>query len=110
VGSVGVVAPHACLEEVRAALDGAVDATHGAALGAGVNLIDLHVAKGLEFDAVVVVEPAAILAERPDGGVGGLYTALTRSTRALAIVHARPLPDELRDAGVLRTETDRNRP
>ena len=63
--------------------------TGGAPLGAGVNLIDLHVAKGLEFDAVVVVEPEAILRERPDGGVGGLYTALTRSTRALAIVHAR---------------------
>ena len=63
--------------------------------GPGVNLLDLHVAKGLEFDAIVVVEPAAILAERPDGGVGGLYTALTRSTRALAIVHAEPLPEAL---------------
>jgi hypothetical protein len=40
----------------------------------------------------VVVEPAAILAERPDGGTGGLYTALTRSTRALAVVHAGKLP------------------
>ena len=49
-----------------------VDATDGSPLGAGVNLIDLHVAKGLEFDAVVVVEPEAILRERPDGGVGGL--------------------------------------
>ena len=48
--------------------------------------------KGLEFDAVVVIEPAAILAERPDGGRGGLYTALTRSTRALAVVHSQPLP------------------
>jgi DNA helicase IV len=79
-------------------------------LGSGVNLIDLHVAKGLEFDAVVVVEPAAILGERPDGGVGGLYTALTRSTRALAIVHSQPLPEPLQDAETLRTETDRNSP
>ena len=47
------------------------------ALGPGVNLLDLHVVKGLEFDAVVVVEPATILDERPDGGRGGLYTALT---------------------------------
>ena len=85
-----------------------VDATGGAPLGAAVNLIDLHVAKGLEFDAVVVVEPAAILRERPDGGVGGLYTALTRSTRALAIVHAEPLPVALSGTNVLRTETDRN--
>jgi hypothetical protein len=36
-----------------------------------------------------------MLALRPDGGRGGLYTALTRSTRALALVHAQPLPDEL---------------
>jgi DNA helicase IV len=71
-------------------------------LGPGINLLDLHVAKGLEFDAIVVVEPAAILAERPDGGVGGLYTALTRATRALAIVHSLPLPEQL------RTDSDRN--
>ena len=55
------VAPHACMDAVRAALGDFVDATGGAALGSGVNLIDLHVAKGLEFDAIVVVEPAAIL-------------------------------------------------
>ncbi len=109
VGSVGVVTPLESMESVRAALTDFVDATSGAALGAGVNLIDLHVAKGLEFDAIVVVEPAAILAERPDGGVGGLYTALTRSTRALAIVHAQPLPETLLNTNVLRTETDRNR-
>jgi hypothetical protein len=110
VGSVGVVVPHVHMDEVRAALGEFVDATSGAPLGSGVNLIDLHVAKGLEFDAVVVIEPQAILDERPDGGVGGLYTALTRSTRALAIVHAQPLPEPLQQANLLRTETDRNRP
>jgi DNA helicase IV len=96
VGSVGVVVPRACADAIRAALAPLeyADGTAGA-LGAGVNLVDLHVMKGLEFDAVVVVEPAAILAERPDGGRGGLYTALTRPTRALAVVHAEPLPDPL---------------
>jgi DNA helicase IV len=106
VGSVGVIAPLALLDELRGALTDFVDATGGAPLGAGVNLVNLHVAKGLEFDAIVVVEPAAMLAERPDGGVGGLYTALTRATRALAIVHAQDLPPEL--AGKLRTEADLN--
>ncbi|MBE2319725.1 AAA family ATPase [Solirubrobacter sp. CPCC 204708] len=96
-GSVGVVAPLAHMDEVRAALGEFADATH-AALGAGINLLDLHVAKGLEFDAIVVVEPAAILRERPDGGVGGLYTALTRATRALSVIHAEPLPEPMRDA------------
>jgi DNA helicase IV len=108
VGSVGVCVPHAHMEAVRARLREFVDATDGSPLGPGVNLIDLHVAKGLEFDAIVVVEPAAILRERPDGGVGGLYTALTRSTRALAIVHSEPLPDALSGTTVLRTETDSN--
>jgi DNA helicase IV len=96
VGSVGVVAPHERIDAVRVALAGVehADATREA-LGPGINLLDLHVVKGLEFDAVVVVEPSAILGERPDGGRGGLYTALSRSTRALAIVHAEPLPSEL---------------
>jgi hypothetical protein len=44
-----------------------------------------------------VIEPQAILDERPGGGRGGLYTALTRSTRALAVVHAQPLPEGLGD-------------
>lgn len=108
VGSVGVVAPASCFEAVRAELgDTAVDATAGP-LSAGINLLDLHVTKGLEFDAIVVVEPSAILAERPDGGIGGLYTALTRATRALAVVHSEPLPPALSGTGVLRTETVHN--
>jgi|tagenome__1003787_1003787.scaffolds.fasta_scaffold17295357_1 hypothetical protein len=59
----------------------------------------------LDFDAAIVIEPGRILAERPDGGRGGLYTALTRSIRALAIVHhdsprpsSRPPPISTRSA------------
>ncbi|WBP85647.1 HelD family protein [Kitasatospora cathayae] len=48
-------------------------------------------AKGLEFDNVVVVEPAA-LAPRD------LYVALTRATRTLTLLHHRPLPPELAGA------------
>lgn len=96
-GSVGIVAPLEHMDAVRHELGTYADATH-AALGAGINLLDLRVAKGLEFDAIVVVEPEAILRERPDGGVGGLYTALTRATRAMAVVHHEPLPERLRDA------------
>jgi hypothetical protein len=100
IGSVGVVTPAACALQVRAALGRYADGTAGM-LGAGVNLLDLHVMNGLEFDAVIVVEPARILDEQPDGGAGGLYTALTRPTRALAIVHAEPLPGLLASAGDL---------
>jgi len=51
-------------------------------------------AKGLEFDHVVVVEPAAI-AEDGEQGLRELYVALTRPTKTLVVVHARPLPDGL---------------
>ena len=51
-------------------------------------------AKGLEFDHVVVVEPAAIV-DDGDRGLRELYVALTRPTRTLVVVHARPLPEPL---------------
>jgi DNA helicase IV len=54
-------------------------------------------AKGLEFDHVVVVEPAAI-ADDGDRGLRELYVALTRPTKTLVVVHARPLPDGLAPA------------
>jgi DNA helicase IV len=102
VGSVGVIAPTHLMAAMREALQplGFADATVGP-LGPAINLLDPHVAKGLEFDAALVVEPAAIYDERPDGGPGGLYTALTRSTRALVIVHARDLPAALAGAPAL---------
>jgi superfamily I DNA/RNA helicase len=52
-------------------------------------------AKGLEFDHVVVVEPAAI-ADDGDRGLRELYVALTRPTKTLVVVHSRPLPEALR--------------
>jgi DNA helicase IV len=51
-------------------------------------------AKGLEFDHVVVVEPAAIV-DDGDRGLRELYVALTRPTKTLVVVHARPLPEPL---------------
>jgi DNA helicase IV len=54
-------------------------------------------AKGMEFDHVLVVEPAQIVAEAAEGqGLRELYVALTRPTRTLVLVHSRPLPEELR--------------
>src|SRR5579862_7092033 len=51
-------------------------------------------AKGLEFDHVVVVEPAAV-ADDGDRGLRELYVALTRPTKTLVVVHARPMPAPL---------------
>jgi DNA helicase IV len=50
-------------------------------------------AKGLEFDHVIVLEPA-LVAARPQG-LRELYVALTRPTTTLVVLHARPLPAEL---------------
>jgi DNA helicase IV len=61
----------------------------------GVLVVTPPEAKGLEFDAVVVVEPAAFLAGHGDDGGAGLrllYIALTRAVQVLTIVHSRPLP------------------
>ncbi len=53
-------------------------------------------AKGLEFDHVVVVEPALIVDEGTgDQGLRELYVALTRPTKTLVVVHSRPLPSAL---------------
>jgi hypothetical protein len=53
-------------------------------------------AKGMEFDPVIVVEPAQIVEEAVEGqGLRELYVALTRPTTTLVLVHARPLPPEL---------------
>lgn len=50
-------------------------------------------ARGLEFDAVVVVEPSAFRAN--SGSDGRLYTSLTRANLELVVVHSRPLPTAL---------------
>ncbi len=77
----------------------------GPGLGAPLVLLPVGSANGLEFDAVVVVEPALIAAGLPGGeerplvptsrGLRTLYVVLTRPTRRLALVHSQPLPSAL---------------
>jgi DNA helicase IV len=59
-----------------------------------ITLVAASAVKGLEFDAVVVVEPAAI-AGTDLRGLRLLYVAMTRPIRHLSIVHAEPLPEAL---------------
>ena len=54
-------------------------------------VLDPRSAKGLEFDAVVLVEPAAVV--DGDGGASDLYVAMTRPTQRLVVVHSRSLPE-----------------
>ena len=58
---------------------------------ARVILLPASLAKGLEYDHVIVVEPAEIVSAEPRG-LNRLYVVLTRAVSRLSIVHSRPLP------------------
>ena len=60
----------------------------------GVPVLTPRQAKGLEFDHVIVVEPA--LVADAEQGLRELYVALTRPTKTLVVLHARELPPQLR--------------
>ena len=102
-GSVGVIAPDADVADVSATLaaagvpHGRLDADHGDDDDRQVELVPASIAKGLEFDRVVVVEPAAIARAEPDErtGLRRLYVVLTRAVSGLTVVHAEPLPGPL---------------
>ena len=83
--TVGVIAP----AELHAALL-AASLPVGEALAAPVSLITPAESKGLEFDAVVVVEPALVAAPGP-AGVRLLYVAMTRAVQHLTVVQSEPL-------------------
>ncbi|MDH6109394.1 DNA helicase IV [Kitasatospora sp. MAP12-15] len=77
-----------------AELDGVTIAGDPSALDSPVVLMTAAQAKGLEFDAVLVVEPREILAAH-SRGVNDLYVALTRATRSLGVIHSGELPQLL---------------
>ncbi len=95
-GRTVVLAPLARVDALRERIVGPPDGSSGSEvdLEAPVVVLPISSAKGLEFDAVVLVEPAEVLAESPRGA-NDLYVALTRSTQRLAVVHTGPLPDLL---------------
>jgi DNA helicase IV len=96
-GRLLVVCPSEIVEEVRALFDDDTTTATRAfdALDRPVAVLTPGEVHGLEFDAVVVVEPAMIAGQTPRG-LRALYVALTRTTRRLAIVHSAPLPVALR--------------
>jgi DNA helicase IV len=61
-------------------------------LQSDVTLVSVDLAKGLEFDSVIVIEPARIARET---NLRALYVALTRATKRLTVIHAEPLPPSL---------------
>jgi DNA helicase IV len=86
-GTAAIIAPPALRDEIRHTLG-----IEGVDLGSELSVLSVDEARGLEFDVVVVVEPADI-AERD--GLSGLYVALTRPTKTLVVVHAGDLPAAL---------------
>jgi DNA helicase IV len=62
-------------------------------------LVPASLAKGLEYDYVVLDEPTAVVDAEPDQrtGLRRLYVTLTRAVSGLTVVHAAPLPRELLD-------------
>ena len=72
---------------------GRLDADHGDDEDRQVEVVPASIAKGLEFDRVVVLEPAAIVDAEPDRrtGLRRLYVVLTRAVSELTVVHGRPV-------------------
>ncbi|MGY1806410.1 HelD family protein [Blastococcus sp. SYSU D00669] len=97
-GSTGVVCADADVAGVvallRAAGLPAEPLTDDGEAAARVAVVPATLVKGLEFDAVVVVDPGAIVAAEPRG-LHRLYVVLTRAVSALVVLHRGDLPAEL---------------
>ena len=65
-------------------------------LAADLNAMPVSQVKGLEYDRVVLVEPADIVAAEPRG-MNRLYVALSRAVSELVVLHSKPLPENLRN-------------
>ncbi|MCE4945006.1 AAA family ATPase [Streptomyces albulus] len=100
-GSIGLIAADARIPVLRAALEeaGISALSPGAETSADarLTLVPATLAKGLEYDYVVLDEPAAVVDGEPDErtGLRRLYVCLTRPVSGLTIVHAAGLPEQL---------------
>lgn len=88
-------APDATVAVIAA--DHAIDGLAPLIDRAGVVVLPASMVKGLEYDQVIVVEPADIVAAEPRG-YSRLYVVLTRAVAALVVLHHAPLPAALRPA------------
>jgi DNA helicase IV len=100
-GSTGLIAADARVEDLSAALTAAglphLSPGEETTAESRLTLVPASLAKGLEYDYVVLDEPAAVVAGEPDErtGLRRLYVALTRAVSGLIVLHSRPLPDAL---------------
>ncbi|MFI5733390.1 HelD family protein [Kribbella sp. NPDC051587] len=93
-GSIGIIAADHRAAGVTEVLKAAgIDAVTPDGDGR-VAVVPASLAKGLEYDHVIAVEPAEIVEAEPRG-LNRLYVILTRAVSRLDVLHARPLPEEL---------------
>ncbi|MGY0024833.1 HelD family protein [Streptomyces sp. YJ-C3] len=100
-GSVGLIAADARCGELAAQLTAAgltyLAPGEETTAESRLTLVPASLAKGLEYDYVVLDEPAAVVNGEPDErtGLRRLYVALTRAVSGLVVVHTTPLPEQL---------------
>ncbi|MFF3491386.1 HelD family protein [Streptomyces sp. NPDC002795] len=100
-GSVGLIAADARCGALGAALAGAglayLAPGEETTAEARLTLVPASLAKGLEYDYVVLDEPAAVVDGEPDErtGLRRLYVTLTRAVSGLVVTHTTPLPGQL---------------
>jgi DNA helicase IV len=100
-GSTGLIAADARVPALAAALHAAglayLSPGEETTARARLTLVPASLAKGLEYDYVVLDDPGAIVSGEPDTrtGLRRLYVCLTRAVSGLAVLHASPLPEEL---------------
>ncbi|WP_046468181.1 HelD family protein [Allosalinactinospora lopnorensis] len=90
-GRLAVIAPEARHTEIAGLLPEAAAAATPEVLDRPSCVLTPTQSKGLEFDAVVVVDPSGMLDASPTGG-HDLYVAITRATRRLAVAYEEKLP------------------
>jgi DNA helicase IV len=96
-GRLAVIVPGSRLAELAQAVADVVPDVVSAEdpdLDRPVVVLSVSQAKGLEFDAVIVADPARILADSPRG-LNDLYVAITRATQRLGVVYESELPEVL---------------
>ncbi|MFD9866632.1 HelD family protein [Streptomyces niveus] len=100
-GSIGLIAADARIPALAAALSAAGHAYlapgEETTAASRLTLVPASLAKGLEYDYVVLDEPSAVVTGEPDErtGLRRLYVALTRAVSGLTVLHAAPLPPQL---------------
>ena len=100
-GSTGLIAADARVPELAEALAAAgigyIDPGEETTVETRLTLVPASLAKGLEYDYVILDEPQAVVDGEPDErtGLRRLYVALTRAVSGLIVTHAAPLPSQL---------------